>query len=258
MTIKEVEQALSVSRANIRFYEKEGLLTTSRKSNNYRDYTEENLKELKKIILFRKLGFTIEDIKKLQSGEMILDEALTENISRLEKEIETLEGALKLTKRMSKESPDFQTMDENYYFDLLTSEEQNGAVFEDIWMDYLIFARDRFDSMWKIIFFHDFKQSRKKHGWYIATGFLFLSCLIRGLSRKFIWGETFWEGFLYPFAVFLGGMLLITPVYILGKKVPKAGAVVASILLVLCLVFLAGILLLLIVLLLNAVFHFWF
>ena len=93
MTIKEVEQALSVSRANIRFYEKEGLLTTSRKSNNYRDYTEENLKELKKIILFRKLGFTIEDIKKLQSGEIILDEALTENISRLEKEIDALEGA---------------------------------------------------------------------------------------------------------------------------------------------------------------------
>ena len=53
MTIKEVEQALSVSRANIRFYEKEGLLTANRKSNNYRDYTEENLRELKKIILFR-------------------------------------------------------------------------------------------------------------------------------------------------------------------------------------------------------------
>ena len=44
MTIKEVEQALSVSRANIRFYEKEGLLTANRKSNNYRDYTEENLR----------------------------------------------------------------------------------------------------------------------------------------------------------------------------------------------------------------------
>lgn len=123
---------------------------------------------------------------------------------------------------------------------------------------YLTFALNRFDSMWKMLFFHDFKQSRKKYGWYIAIGFLFLSCVIRGLSRKLIWGGTFWDGFLYPFAVFLGGMLLITPVYILSKKAPKAGAVVARILLILCLLFLAGIFLLLIVLLLNAWLHFWF
>ena len=45
MTIKEVEELLSVSRANIRFYEKEGLLSTNRKSNNYCDYSEENIQD---------------------------------------------------------------------------------------------------------------------------------------------------------------------------------------------------------------------
>ncbi len=84
MTIKEVEQILSVSRANIRFYEKEGLLTTARKSNNYRDYSEENIQELKKIILFRKLGFTVDEIKKMQSGDLKLDNAANDNIARLE------------------------------------------------------------------------------------------------------------------------------------------------------------------------------
>ena len=123
---------------------------------------------------------------------------------------------------------------------------------------YSTFALGQFDRMWKVIFFHDFKQSRKKHGCYIASSVLLLLCLIRGLSQKFIFGGTFWEGFLYPLAVFLGGMLLITPIYFLGKKAPNVGAVVARILLILCLLFLAGILLLLIVLLLNYWLHFWF
>ena len=37
MTIREVEQQLGMTRANIRFYEKEGLLSPRRESNGYRD-----------------------------------------------------------------------------------------------------------------------------------------------------------------------------------------------------------------------------
>ena len=40
MTIKEVEEELNVTRANVRFYEKEGLLTARRNPiNGYRDYS---------------------------------------------------------------------------------------------------------------------------------------------------------------------------------------------------------------------------
>ena len=43
MKIKEVENRVGMTRANIRYYEKEGLLgTTIRNENNYREYTEEN------------------------------------------------------------------------------------------------------------------------------------------------------------------------------------------------------------------------
>ena len=258
MTIKEVEQLLSVSRANIRFYEKEGLLTTTRRTNNYRDYSEENVQELKKIILFRKLGFTIDEIKQLQSGQMNLNDAAAENIARLEKEIENLEGALKLTKRIADEQTNFVAVDENSYLDVLQSEEKNGAAFKDILKDYLMFELDQFDQMWKRVFFHDFKESRKKYGLPIAVAILLLICVARGLSMKFIWQGTFWEGFLYPFALFFVGSLIITPLYILAKKAPKVGAIVAEILVVLAALFLGGIVLLLVVLILNSVLHFWF
>ena len=39
MTIKEVEILTGITKANIRFYEKEGLLAPGRSSNNYREYS---------------------------------------------------------------------------------------------------------------------------------------------------------------------------------------------------------------------------
>ena len=39
MTIGELEAALDMPRANIRFYEQEGFIHPRRGANNYRDYT---------------------------------------------------------------------------------------------------------------------------------------------------------------------------------------------------------------------------
>lgn len=50
MTIKEVEKLVGITSANIRFYEKEGLFTPIRNtSNNYREYTEKDVEDLKKL-----------------------------------------------------------------------------------------------------------------------------------------------------------------------------------------------------------------
>ena len=63
MTIKEMEQILDIPRATIRFYEKEGLINPQREENGYRDYSEEDVERLKKVIIFRKIGFTVSDIE---------------------------------------------------------------------------------------------------------------------------------------------------------------------------------------------------
>ena len=124
--------------------------------------------------------------------------------------------------------------------------------------NYLTFESEQFDNMWKWIFFHDFKESRKKHGVIGAICILFLLCVIRGLSKKFIWQGSFWEGFLYPFVLFFAIFIISTILYVLMKKAPKAGSFVSGVLLILSIVFLAGIVLLIIVLLLNSFLHFWF
>ena len=56
MTSKEMEARSGVPRANIRYYEAEGLLAPARSGNGYRDYSEEDLRTREKIKLLRRLG----------------------------------------------------------------------------------------------------------------------------------------------------------------------------------------------------------
>lgn len=239
MKIKEVENLLSVSRSNIRFYEKEGLLTPERKENNYRDYTEQDIAALKKILVLRKLGFTVEEISAMKRGELFLTDAAYQNISRLEEKIDSLQGALEMTKTISEENLSFETLDQEQLWNEIAKSEHNGKRFADICKDYFIFERDMFDNMWKYVFMHDFKKSRKKYGALVACGILLLICLVQGISKALIWHESFWQGFLHPFIVFAVGSIIVLPVYLLSKKAPKIAAVVSSVLLVLIGIFLA-------------------
>ena len=60
MKIGEVANETGLSISNIRFYEKKGLLTPSRKEESgYRDYTIEDVSRLKTILLYRKMGLPI-------------------------------------------------------------------------------------------------------------------------------------------------------------------------------------------------------
>ena len=46
----------------LRFYEKQGLFRPRRKENNYRDYSPEDVTALKEIMVYRKMGFTVEEV----------------------------------------------------------------------------------------------------------------------------------------------------------------------------------------------------
>ena len=51
MNIAEVERRTGLTCANIRFYEKEGLVAPARGANGYRDYTEADVETLRKVRL---------------------------------------------------------------------------------------------------------------------------------------------------------------------------------------------------------------
>ncbi|MBO5196780.1 MAG: MerR family transcriptional regulator [Clostridia bacterium] len=246
MKIKELENLLYVSRSNIRFYEKQGLFSPERKDNNYREYTEQDIKVLKKIIIFRKMGFTVEEIKLIQNDELPFAEAITNAQQRIEDEIEQLNGSLKLIKQVAKENSSFDEIDFNEHWYAINESEKSGEKFVDICKDFLELELNSFDFMWKYVFFHDFKKTRAKHGTVIACGILLLLCILRGIGKVLIWKESFWSGFLYPFAVALAASIIILPLFLLSKKFPKVASVVATILLGLIVLFFAGIIILII------------
>ena len=83
MTIKEIENLSGMTRANIRFYEKEGLIKPQRDSNGYRNYSVDDLNILKRIRLLRTLHLSLDDIKSLSKNEQELTELLIQHLSSL-------------------------------------------------------------------------------------------------------------------------------------------------------------------------------
>lgn len=91
MKINQVEERVGITKRNIRYYEKEGLLAPQRDSSNgYWDYTEADVEELKKIKLLRKLNLPIEDIRQMRQGTRTLADALRAHIVTLEAERKNL------------------------------------------------------------------------------------------------------------------------------------------------------------------------
>ena len=73
MTIKEVENELGITRANVRFYEKEGLIFPKRNPlNDYRDYSKEDVETLRRILFLRSLEVPLESIRLLEQGKLLL------------------------------------------------------------------------------------------------------------------------------------------------------------------------------------------
>ena len=119
MTIKEVEDELNVTRANVRFYEKEGLLAARRNPiNGYRDYSRENIETIKKIIFLRKLHVPIEEIKLVQMEKLSLEDMLHRQAVSLEADIKELEQSRWICQEMIKNKDfDYENLEVEQYED---------------------------------------------------------------------------------------------------------------------------------------------
>lgn len=86
MQINQVVQVVDLTKRAIKYYEEQGLLSVSKDKNGYRNYTEEDIKILKEISVYRKLGISIKDIKILleSKDKQFLENIYKEKISKLE------------------------------------------------------------------------------------------------------------------------------------------------------------------------------
>lgn len=90
MRIKDVCEQTGIKEANVRFYEKEGLVTPTRKENGYREYTEEEIKLIEQIKVLRLLDIPISTIKEVMNDEVSLRDILSKRIEEIDESVTRL------------------------------------------------------------------------------------------------------------------------------------------------------------------------
>ena len=111
MTIKELERRTGLPRTSIRFYEQEGLLTPERRENNYRNYSEDNVRTLEKIKLLRRLSLDLDAIRRLQAGDLSLSRALAGQALALEGDRDDLERYAQVCEELSRTETSYDDLD---------------------------------------------------------------------------------------------------------------------------------------------------
>lgn len=249
MKIQKLENELKITRSNIRFYEKEGLLTPPRKENGYREYGNDEIAKLKKIIIFRKLGISVADIKSIFDGTLSLQTTIDNNIDRLHKEIEELNGAIEVCEQIKEDNSEEKDFPQDYFWDVINNRENDGEEFNNIFNDYLAFELDIFKKAFGL------NIIKKKLSFKALLLIALIICIHRGLLHQFVWKTgSFFEGFIYPFEIFLIVSIIITPIYYLAHKKPEIAVILINIIMIIGILFLVGIALLFIIAFFNMIF----
>ena len=129
MKIGEVSEALGISVSNIRFYEKKGLIGPDRdKESKYRNYSEEDISELKQIIVLRKMGVTIEIITEILKNNTSISDAINGQLEALSEEEKRIKASMDLCKKAMSEVKD-NPKELVYLFDYVGEEESHGVKF---------------------------------------------------------------------------------------------------------------------------------
>ena len=126
MTIKEIETLSGLPRANIRYYESEGLISPKRAENGYREYSQEDVETLLRVKLLRALGLRIDTIKSLAAGTLTLDTALDARLEELHAEQETLDAAGRVAAGLRQAHAEFSTLDATGYLGELLAATQTA------------------------------------------------------------------------------------------------------------------------------------
>jgi len=122
MTIKEIEELTGMTRANIRFYENQGLIDPKRSENGYREYSQDDLEILKKIKLLRTLHISLEEIKLLHTGQQNLLTSLNIHSRQLVTEKADLETSQRICDQMQEDRVSYESLNAQYYLERIGQE----------------------------------------------------------------------------------------------------------------------------------------
>lgn len=133
MKIKDAEILTGLPAKTIRYYESQGLISIKRNSNTYRDYTENNITELRRIKILRKLDVPISKIKEFTQGEISLHYILQNEIKNLDgKEINLVrkKSTIEVLLKDLKKNPNLDLVQYYEDFEYIEGEEFNEMLYE--------------------------------------------------------------------------------------------------------------------------------
>lgn len=228
MKINEVEKLLDVPMATIRFYEKEGLLAPQRNANSYRDYSERDVQLIKKIIIFRKIGISVEDIKRILDDKLSLQDALSKNIFSLQEKMKELDGAIKLCMEMQENDQRNDAFDTDHYWNMIHKEEEGGNKFFEIMNDVITYEKRIFGDAFDLLD----EEGKRKFSFTDSIVVMVGLCALSGL----LWSATdgmsgirFFQGLFFPFILILIKSILGLPFFFIEEKTEKAAKTVRKI-----------------------------
>lgn len=135
MNTKQVEELTGITRQNIRYYERQGLLEPARENGNaYRDYSKEDVRRLKLIKMLRMLDMPLKEIESVLNEELSLKEAAARQQENLLKQQRQLQAAIDVCTSIHKEKSEIINVDE--YLEKMENMSRNGGVFARIVDDY--------------------------------------------------------------------------------------------------------------------------
>lgn len=200
MKINEVEQLVGVTKRNIRFYEKEGLLSPGRTDNGYRDYGEADVEALRKIKLLRKLDVPLEEIRRMQQGTLTLTDGVRRHIIQLERAQDNLATMRSLCQELAESGEQLASLDAGRWLEKMERMEEGGTQFMNIRKNDIV----------------------TRYGGTVAAALVFVA-LMGGLIALMVWGLTVEPAEAPPLGLML--FLLAIP----GKKIEALGIAKGSV-----------------------------
>ncbi len=135
MNTKQMEELTGITRQNIRYYERQGLLEPARDTGNaYRDYSGEDLRRLKLIKMLRMLDMPLKEIKEVLDGTLPLKEAAAKQQEALLQQQKQIQAAVEVCANIRKEKS--EAIDVDSYLDRMEHMAKSGSVFARIVDDY--------------------------------------------------------------------------------------------------------------------------
>lgn len=115
--IKDVSEALQISKSALRYWEKKGLISLDRDTENeYRLYSKRSITEIQDFLVYRSLGIPLKDIKKINESSVELSkDIIVRSYENTKQEIEKLKQTLQAIENRMQRLEEYEQLKEKPY-----------------------------------------------------------------------------------------------------------------------------------------------